>query len=151
MDVNTLPNKTTLPAEWLVLAEAYGGVSRLQEEIGLPAMTFWRIARGVVRPRPIVVKLVERLAREKNIPSPFDKPTVVEHVAVHRKLDENDLRALELMGENLARGRFVPEKTLEYARKNFPERELVRLADDDSASTNVQRAVAHLLGLFDRD
>lgn len=126
--------------EWEVLAEAYGGMEKLRDELGLAQSKFVRIVEGKEKPELVVLKLTARLAADKKLPSPFDAT-----------MSEADLQTLAMIGDNLLRGRRIKERTMEGARQHFAEPDLIRLAESDDTPPNIQMAVAHLLGAYDPD
>jgi hypothetical protein len=133
-----VPKIRSLPPQWSPLAKACGGETALQQALGLDAAHFYKVTRGLLKPDTVLSNLIGMLVEKMKVTSPFAP-----------SLSATDMRLLEMIGENIQRGRFIKPRTMVTLRKTFPESELIRLAEDDSASVNVRLAVAHLLGLME--
>ncbi len=66
-----MARETTLPEPWKALAAALGGVGKLAEELGVDTWTIGRWARGDFKPRPVIQKAVNALAKRRKVDAPF--------------------------------------------------------------------------------
>lgn len=62
---------TTFSGAWLALSNAYGGNVKLAEAIGVEYNSLYRWVVKGHTVRPSIRKLVDILAAEKGLPSPF--------------------------------------------------------------------------------
>lgn len=67
-----MPKEQNLPAgPWKDLADAHGGVPQLAAELGVDPWTIYRWARGEFKPRAMVQKMVNAIAKRRRCTPPF--------------------------------------------------------------------------------
>ena len=123
---------STLPTPWLDLANAVGGIETLCTCLSWSYMALYRRARGLVGIPKADRMLIEQLAKQHHVTSP---------------LIVDNLGPLEMLGDAISLG-FPPSRE-ETARvlALYTTEELTKVAETDGVSSNVLRAVGHLLGL----
>lgn len=62
---------STLPPEWRLLAEAYGGAAGLAAKLGVEPSTVSKWGRGKNLPRGSARVLIEALAKRAGVPCPL--------------------------------------------------------------------------------
>lgn len=126
---------TTLPPDWLALAERLGGIEPLRVALGVSKMTMWRLAHGKTPPNAEMRSKLEALASKYKLKSPLGPP---------KPPAKKDKRMLELLGEGLSKGIEPSDKMVTHFKSVWPEEKLADLAAVDE-DENVLRAVTYLL------
>lgn len=145
-----MARETTLPAKWDRLAEAYGGVGKLADQIGVSTSTLFRLARGEITATFDHRKRVIALSAVMKLQSPLSAPPVVT-----RPVDRLDLRILALIGQQVETRRTkVPQDLVASLVSHMTQTALIQLAESDRPSdmdeetwSYVLRAASILLGL----
>lgn len=135
---------TSLSPNWALFAERCGGIYKLAEELGISYATLFRIARGLVPIDDAMRAKIITVAAAKGCASPVKAPSKATRTV---KLDDDDYEILEYLGESIASRKRIPEELTRHLATRLTTPVLIKLADSDDTSPNVQRAVAKLLGL----
>lgn len=123
------------PDAWRKLTEAVGGVFELTRALDIPKSTMYRAMRGLTAFPEDKIALLEVFCDLYDVPNPLPRTQRWNH----------DLTALRLIGEAIAAGRKPSKLVVSKLRSQYPDEQLLTLAESDGTPEHVLRGVQCLL------
>lgn len=130
-----MPRETSMLPKWKRFVDALGGRDKAMQLLGIGPSTLYRWTHGTTKQQfsGDEISLIRKLAKKYKATNPL-----------------LDVQRLELLGAALLHieqepQRHMPTRAIAHVRSFYTEEDLVSLAEDDSVSANVLRAVTLLL------
>ncbi len=133
-----MSRKSTVPKEWKKLIDTVGGIEAVCLALPMAQSTFYRATRGLVKWPADMDDALADLCKVYDVPNPLAN-------AMAAQARSKDLRPLRMLGEALENGFPPATRTLAKLRMQYPEKQLVELAESDGAPETILRAVTALL------
>ncbi len=133
-----MSRKRTLPKAWEAVVNAVGTLDQVAEMLDISPSTFYRSTRGLTKWPAERLAALEVLCDVYDVDNPLESSSL----AVARS---KDLRPLRMLGDALSRGFPVARRQLAKRLKQYPQVQLIELANSDNTGPEIMAAVQALL------